>query len=138
VIGSILGFAGIIVGSLTGILGVWFGRKKMAADAESTQVDTAININDALQKQLGALEVTTTTLRQEVAALERRERIRDRHDLWHQAWDYDTMRACREAGISVADPPPLGSDGADPGGARTRAEDYGLPGTERAEGDRRG
>lgn len=135
-IASIASIAVAIITVVGSVVGFLFGRKKANADTEGRQVETAININGALQKQLGALEATTTTLRQEVAALERRERIRDRHDVKHQAWDYDVMRSCREAGILIADPPPLGSDAGDPNGPRTRAEDFGLPGTQ-PENDRR-
>jgi hypothetical protein len=127
----------VLVGApLVTLLNIYFSRRKSIADTESVQVKTALELNGGLRQEIGELRAVVAEQRQRTAAVERRERLRARRDAKHEAWDFLAVSKLREHGIELPDPPSL-SDEPDPA-ERTRAEDFGLPGTDYQPRRRRG
>lgn len=121
---ALAGFAAVFGAIVQGA----YGRRKIAAETENINIKTAMETNASLRGDVAELRAYVEVLRQRTAAAERRERLLNRRLAKHEAWDLHAVDKLRERGVDIGEPPSLTDDDADPG-ARTRAEDFGMPGT---------
>lgn len=99
IVSSVLGLASGGSGVL--VLRYVFGRKREGAD-------TAAVLLKAGSDQVVSQAAQISRQDERIARLEQQNNVLVAAGQKHTAWDYQVMRALREAGIAISDPPPLG------------------------------